>query len=168
MNKNFAKHLSGVLEGMEYSRAMQILDCLTDKVAALVHDIEELEGNEQYAIRFETMITMIDKFEMYDNKNSINLLEEYGIEGIYYRVAINPTEEEMIQFLEDYLGDEYESPDLYDDASSLIEREFYSYDYDEVLSYFADTKVEWDVVVSEDYNSFYRAGSNEVMHYWGE
>ena len=56
MNKNFAKHLSGVLEGMEYSKAMQILDCLVDRPAAQVHDIEELEGNEQYAIRFETMI----------------------------------------------------------------------------------------------------------------
>lgn len=165
MNKNFAKHLSGVLEGMEYSKAMQILDCLVDRPAAQVHDIEELEGNEQYAIRFETMITMIDKFEMYDNKKSINLLEEYGIEGVFYRVAINPAEEEMIQFLEDYLGSEYESADLYDDATALAEREFNSYNYDEVLEYFKDIQVEWDVVVSKDYDSFYRAGSDEVMHY---
>ena len=45
-----------------------------------------------------------------------------------------------------------------------VERLLWSHDFDEVLSYFEDVRLTWDVLVDEDGN-FYRAGCDELMSY---
>ena len=163
MNKNFAKHLSGVLEGMNYTQGIKIIEGLVDKVAVIEHDTEELGEYENYSIRFETNIMVEDKMEFMLNGNFVNLLEKYGIEGFYYRIEINPTEEEMTELLDAYSA-EYEEEDLFDATVAEVERLLCSYNFDVVMSYFEDVRITWDVLVDEDGN-FYRAGCDELMSY---
>lgn len=163
MNKNFAKHLSGVLEGMSYTQGIKLIEGLVDKVAVIEHDTEELGKYENYSIRFETNIMVEDKRELMINRNFVNLLEKYGIESIYYRIEINPTEEEMAELLDDYSA-EYEEEDLLNVTIAEVERLLRSCNFEEVLSYFEDVRLTWDVLVDEDGN-FYRAGCDELMSY---
>lgn len=76
MNKNFAKHLSGVLEGMNYTQGIKLIEGLVDKVAVIMHDTEALGEYENYPIRFETNISIEDKMELMLNRNYVNLLEK--------------------------------------------------------------------------------------------
>lgn len=167
MNKNFAMHLSGVLEGMSYTQAVKVIEGLTERPAFILHDTEELGEVENYTIRFETLIDFRDKRELMLNGNYENSLEKYGIESFYYRIEINPTEEEMVDFLEDFGGDfgeELDKADLTYEVSRIIEERLYDFNFEEVLSYFEDVRTVWDVLV-DDEGHFYRAGNDELMSY---
>ena len=163
MNKNFAKHLSGILEGMSYSKAVKVIEGLVDRKAALVHLTEEIGAFENYPIRFESNIDVLDHWKLVMNGEYVNLLEEYGVEGIWYRFEINPTEDEMIDFLE-FRTMEYDEENLLDETLAEIEEMLSRYDFDGVLSYFDDVRVEWDVLV-DDEPHFYRGGNDELMSY---
>lgn len=163
MNKNFAKHLSGVLEGMSYNKAVKVIEGLVDRKAILVHFTEEIGHYEGCPIGFESQIEVIDDWEFTMNGEDINLLAEYGIEGLWFRFAINPTEDEMIEFLE-FRTMEYDEENLLDETLAEIEEMLSRYDFDGVLSYFDDVKVEWDVLI-DDEPHFYRGGNDELMSY---
>lgn len=163
MDKNFAKHLSEVLEGMSYSEAVEVLEGVVNSEATIVLMTEDMGEFENYPIRFETSIDVVDGWELRVNEEYVNLLEEYGIKSILYRFEINPTEDEMIEFL-DFNTMEYDDENLLDETLVVIEEQLDRYDFDNVLSFFSDVRVEWDVVVDEEYH-FYRAGNDELMSY---
>ena len=75
MNKNFAKHLSGILEGMSYRKAVKVIEGLVDRKAILVHFTEEIGHYEGCPIGFESQIEVIDDWEFTMNLTSnVNFL----------------------------------------------------------------------------------------------
>ena len=59
---------------------------------------------------------------------------------------------------------EYDEENLLDETLAEIEEMLSRYDFDGVLSYFDDVRVEWDVLV-DDEPHFYSGGNDELMSY---
>ena len=163
MNKNFAKSLSEVLDGMSWNQALEVIKGLTENPITILSAICGLEEVENYPIRFEIHLDVLDKWERMLKYNFINLLEKYGIETIYYRIEINPTEAEMLDFLEDFV-EEIDKTDLICETTRRIEKLFWDFNFEKVLSYFEDVRTVWDVLV-DDEDHFYRADNAELMNY---
>ena len=156
MNEEFLLHLSGLLKRMSYARAIRILEALTDKASIIEHDTEQIEATFEYAIRFATMISLLDKAELYSHGRYVEQLQQYGITCIYYIVELNPIDEEMEKFLSGNteLGCREE---MLDKTAETLKSKFEDYRFDEAISHFADSRITWDIL-NEEERVIYRSG----------
>ena len=162
MNKIFAKHISEVLEGMDYKVAKQIMLSLVDGKCVMLHDTHKSSKKEDGKMRFTSKIEILDGENIFVGKRPINLLKEYGIEAFYYILEINPTEKELIRFMERHTPN-HQTEDLIGSVYEEIFKQLEDFKFDEVKFYFMDSKVEWDVIVEWD-GSYYTAGSDELKY----
>lgn len=152
MIKDFAKHLSGVLSGMDYKRGNSVLEAIAGDNAEIVYsglsDTFDCDGD---AFVCEMSLTVSDS-ELYKRTGSdINMLEEYGVEKIYFGIWINPTVDELKEVLRVYgNGEEVEEELLADEAKSVIEKMMNNQEFDVIYDSFQETANRWVVADAEN------------------
>lgn len=156
MIKDFAKHLSGVLSGMDYKKGNSVLEAIAGDNAEIVYsglsDTFDYDGD---AFVCEMSLT-VSNSELYKRTGcDINMLAGYGVEKIYFGIWINPTVDELKEVLCVYgNGEEIEEEFLADEVKSVIEKLMNNQDFDVIYDSFQETANRWvvaDVETEEGY-----------------
>ncbi len=151
MIKDYAKHLSGVLSGMDYKRGNSVLEAIAGDNAEIVYsglsDTFDYDGGTFVC---EMSLTVSDS-ELYKRTGSdINMLEEYEVEKIYFGIWINPTVDELKEVLRVYgNGEEVEEEFLVDEVKSVIEKLMNNQKFDVIYDSFQETANRWVVADAE-------------------
>lgn len=158
LENKFAMHLSGILKGMNFEQGLTILEalpCIEDSPALCSY--EELDSAYGYKFRGECEV-------------ELEGMDEYGIDCIYFKINVNATREEMMDFLEEH--DVYDSEEMEDWEEEEIVRAFwrefndicFGLYYEELEGRFADMCTYWDLLLDEQCH-YYRGGDQEIYQY---
>lgn len=163
LSEEFAKKLASDLEGAGFEEGLEILDDVFDGVSYGDCDVEELEEYYGYRFRYECGIKTDQMHDMEDEDENV-----YGIYMVYYKFEVNPTQEEMIDFLletgefEEGFEEELDEDGLYREFDEELSQKVWALEFDSLEGMFDDMRVLWDVLIDEECH-YYR-GSDGVLY----
>lgn len=159
----FAKKLAIELEGLGFEEGLEVLNDVFEGVSYGDCDADELDEYYGYRFRYECGIETDQMHDMEDEDENV-----YGIYMVYYKYEINPTQEEMINYLmetgeyEEGFEEELDEEELDYEFRMTMNGNAYDLEFDYLESLFEDTRVFWDVLIDEDLH-YYR-GSDGVLY----
>lgn len=161
--EKFAKELAGELEGMGFEEGMELLNDVFRDVSHSDCAPEELSGLDGVRFGYECGIETFQMSNMRDKDGN-----ECGIAKVFYRYEINPTREEMIDYLmetgeyEEGFEEELSEEEFEEEFSMALYDDIYNLNYDYLEGLFEDTRLYWDILVNDD--CYYYRGSDGILY----
>ena len=148
LENKFAMHLSGVLSGMSYEKGTSVLAgfCENRVVFNIIYShtycsLEEKREDGSGSIFYDMIFWVSDQIE------SVNIFRQYEIGMFHYQMRINPTADELTEFLDSYEEDYDELSEeeilikVAEESRKLME----DLDFDEIRDYFENINNVWSV-----------------------
>lgn len=164
--EKFAKELAGELEGMGFEEGMELLNDVFRGVSYSDRVVEELPEFDGYKFRYECVIEASQMRDMEDEDGN-----ECGICRVIYRYEINPTREEMIDYLmetgeyDEGFEEELDEEEFEDEFRMTMNDNAEEFEFDYLEGMFEDVSVIWDIVVDDD-DHYYRGNDGILHQYW--
>jgi hypothetical protein len=152
---NYAKELSRILSELDYEMAQGIIQSLDKDNQIMIVDAENTSLSDNQ-INFELEFRLIDRWKYAMEDEVEYILEEVGISNFLLQIEIEPTLNEMKNFLASCFFSEFEQKEIFYLVNEILEMQFNSGAVAHVFSYFHKVKTKW--MVEDTQGILYCAG----------